>query len=46
MKTNYENTEAPDKAFYWVENAGHSMFMDHPELYCDTIKDILSKMDD
>ncbi|MGN0592950.1 MAG: alpha/beta fold hydrolase [Ruminococcus sp.] len=42
----YEKIEAPDKAFYWIENAGHSMFMDHPELYCDTIKDILSKMDD
>lgn len=41
----YENIEAPDKAFYWVENAGHSMFMDNPKLYCDTIKNILSRID-
>lgn len=42
----YESIKAPDKAFYWIENAGHSMFMDNPEVYCDTIKDILSKIDD
>ena len=39
----YENIEAPDKAFYWIENSGHSMFMDNPELYCDTVKNILSR---
>lgn len=39
----YKSIKAPDKAFYWIENAGHSMFMDNPKLYCDTIKDILSK---
>lgn len=42
----YENIEAPDKTFYWIENAGHSMFMDNPQLYCDTIKNILSRMDE
>lgn len=42
----YESIEAPDKAFYWIENAGHSMFMDNPKLYSDTIKNILSKIDD
>lgn len=36
-----ESIEAPDKAFYWIENAGHSMFMDNPKLYCETIKNIL-----
>ena len=44
IETYYESIEAPDKAFYWIENAGHSMFMDNPKLYCDTIKDILSKI--
>ena len=42
----YESIEAPDKAFYWIENAGHSMFMDNPKVYCDTIKDIMSKNSD
>ena len=42
----YESIKAPDKAFYWLENVGHSMFMDNPELYCETIKDILCKIDD
>ena len=41
-----ESIEAPDKAFYWIENAGHSMFMDNPKVYCDTIKDIMSKNSD
>lgn len=45
-KAYYERIEAPDKAFYWLENTGHSMFMDNPELYCDTIKIILSEIDD
>lgn len=40
----YESIKAPDKDFYWIENAGHSMFMDNPKLYCDTIKNILSKI--
>lgn len=40
----YENIEAPDKDFYWIENVGHSMFMDNPRLYCDTIINILSKI--
>ena len=42
----YESIKAPDKAFYWLENVGHSMFMDNPKLYCDTIEIILSKTDD
>lgn len=39
----YESIKAPDKAFYWLENVGHSMFIDNPELYCKTIKNILCK---
>lgn len=39
----YESIKAPDKAFYWLENVGHSMFIDNPELYCRTIKNILCK---
>lgn len=46
VQTYYESITAPDKAFYWIENAGHSMFMDNPKLYCDTIKTILSKIDE
>lgn len=42
----YDNIEAPDKAFYWIENAGHSMFMDNPGRYCEIIKTILSKIDE
>lgn len=42
----YESIKAPDKAFYWIENTGHSMFIDNPKVYCDTIKDILSKIQD
>ena len=34
----YESIEAPDKAFYRIENVGHSMFMDNPKLYSYTIK--------
>lgn len=41
----YEKIEAPDKAFYWIENAGHSMFMDNPKQYCDTVKNVLSKIE-
>lgn len=40
----YETIEAPDKAFYKLENVGHSMFMDNPQLYCNTIKDILERV--
>lgn len=42
----YNSVTAPDKAFYWIENAGHSMFMDNPKSYCDTIEDILSRISD
>ena len=42
----YGSINAPSKGFYWIENAGHSMFMDNPEEYCNTIKDILSKISD
>ena len=44
IKAYYETIEAPDKSFYQLKNAGHSMFMDNPQQYCDTIKDILSKL--
>ncbi|WP_297644821.1 alpha/beta fold hydrolase [uncultured Treponema sp.] len=40
----YEKITAPDKAFYWIENAGHSMFMDSPNRYCEVIKEILGKL--
>ncbi len=39
----YDKITAPDKAFYMLENTGHSPFMDNPQLYCKTIKDILNK---
>lgn len=42
-KEYFESIEAPDKGFYRLENVGHSMFMDNPQLYCDTIKEIVSK---
>lgn len=41
----FETIEAPDKNFYQLENVGHSMFMDNSSLYCDTIKDILRRLD-
>lgn len=40
----YEKITAQDKAFYWIENAGHSMFMDTPKQYCGIIKEILEKL--
>lgn len=46
IKAYYETIEAPDKAFYQLKNAGHSMFMDNPQQYCDTIKDIISKLNE
>lgn len=42
----YERIEAPDKAFYWLENTAHSMFMDNPKRYCDTIKNVLFRIED
>lgn len=41
----FESISAPDKAFYKLPNVGHSMFMDNPKLYCETIKEILSRID-
>lgn len=43
-KAYYETVTAPDKEFYWLENVGHSPFMDNPQLYCDTVKDILERI--
>ena len=40
----YKKITAPDKAFYWIENTGHSMFMDSPKQYCEVIKEILGKL--
>ncbi len=40
----YESIEAPDKAFYLLENVGHTMFMDNPKLYCESVKTILSRI--
>lgn len=44
VQTYYEKIIAPDKAFYWLENSGHSMFMDSPKQYCEVIKEILGKL--
>ncbi len=43
VKQYYDNIIAPDKDFYMLENTGHSLFMDNPQLYCDTVKEILNK---
>lgn len=43
-QTYYEKITAPDKAFYWIENTGHSMFMDSPTRYCGIVKEILGKL--
>lgn len=43
-KAYYETITAPDKAFYWLKNVGHSPFMDNPKLYCDTVKSILERV--
>lgn len=43
-KAYYETITAPDKNFYWLENVGHSPFMDNPKLYCDTVKSILERV--
>ncbi|MGN1131517.1 MAG: alpha/beta fold hydrolase [Ruminococcus sp.] len=40
----FKTIKAPKKGFYWIENAGHSMFMDNPKKYCDTVKDILNNI--
>ena len=42
----YESIEAPGKAFYLLENVGHTMFMDNPKLYCESIKTILSRIEE
>lgn len=41
----YETVQAPDKGFYWLKNVGHSPFMDDPQLYCDTVKAILERVE-
>lgn len=41
VKQYYDKIKAPDKGFYMLDNTGHSLFMDNPQLYCDTVKDIL-----
>lgn len=43
-QTYYEKITASDKVFYWIENAGHSMFMDSPNRYCEVLKEILGKV--
>lgn len=43
VRNYYKKITAPDKAFYMLENTGHSPFMDNPQLYCNTIKEILNK---
>ncbi|MEE0060878.1 MAG: alpha/beta fold hydrolase [Acutalibacteraceae bacterium] len=43
VKQYYDKITAPDKGFYMLKNTGHSPFMDNPQLYCNTIKEILNK---
>lgn len=43
VKQYYDKIKAPDKGFYMLDNTGHSPFMDNPNLYCDTVKEILDK---
>lgn len=42
VKQYYDKINAPDKGFYMLDNTGHSLFMDNPQLYCDTVKEILN----
>lgn len=42
-KDYFETINAPYKEFYMFESVGHSMFMDDPRLFGDTIKKILEK---
>lgn len=39
----FQSIKAPDKQYYMLENTGHSMFMDNPKLYCNTVKRCLCK---
>lgn len=39
----YNTIKSPDKKLYKLKNVGHSMFMDNPTLYCDTILNILNR---
>jgi len=37
----YNEINAPKKNLIWIKNAGHSMFMDQPEAFCDAVKECL-----
>lgn len=43
VKDYYETIQAPDKNLFEFENVGHSMFMDDPKLFGDTVKELLDK---
>ena len=45
VRAYYETIDAPDKAFCQIPNAGHTMFMDAPDKFADTIRDIMAKID-
>ncbi len=42
VKQYYDRIKSPNKGFYTLDNTGHSLFMDNPQLYCDTVKEILN----
>lgn len=37
----FEEVEAPQKAFVFIENAGHNAHIDNPELFAKTVRDLL-----
>lgn len=42
-KAYFETIEAPEKEFILLENVGHDMFLDNPELFGSTIRSILEE---
>lgn len=38
-----EGLQAPDKHFVELPNVGHSLFMDNPQLFCETVKELLER---
>jgi pimeloyl-ACP methyl ester carboxylesterase len=42
-KAYFDKIKAPDKEFVEMKNVGHSMFMDNPKTFCDTVKRLLQR---
>ena len=40
----FDRIMAPQKGLYWIENAKHMCDLDDPEAFCQSIRDILSKL--